>query len=40
MQATPNKLKDFDLTKFTIVGFCADCDHNAPVKQTDEDMDF
>ena len=36
----PNKLKDFDPAKFTIVGFCADCDHNAPVKRKDENMEI
>lgn len=37
---TPNKLKDFDPDKFTIMGFCADCDYSAPVKRTDEDMEI
>lgn len=30
-----NTLSDFDPAKFTIVGFCADSNHNAPVKRTD-----
>ena len=35
-----NRIKDFNPDKFTIVGFCADCDHSAPVKRTDEDMEI
>ena len=40
MHITPNKPRDFDPTKFTIVGFCANCDHSAPVKRKDEDMEI
>jgi hypothetical protein len=36
----PNKLKDFDPTLFTIYGFCANCDYNAPVPRTDEEMEI
>lgn len=35
----PNKVGDFDPNKFTIVGFCADCDYSAPVK-AGEDMEI
>jgi hypothetical protein len=31
----PNKVCDFDLFKFTIYGFSADCDYNALVHRYD-----
>ena len=36
----PIKLADFEPTKFTIFGFCADCDHSAPVIRANEDMEI
>jgi hypothetical protein len=38
--AAPNKLSDFDPLKFTIVGFCSDCHHDAPVPRINEDMEI
>jgi hypothetical protein len=38
--ASPNKLQDFDPAKFTIFGFCANCDHNAPIPRYDEEIEI
>jgi hypothetical protein len=34
----PNRLCDIDPEKFTIYGYCADCDHSAIVPRVDESM--
>lgn len=34
----PSRLRGFDLTKFTVFGFCAECDHSAVVPRLDENM--
>jgi hypothetical protein len=34
----PNILIDYDPAKFTIYGYCADCDHSAVVPRPDESM--
>ena len=38
--ASPNKLNDFNPTKFTIFGFCANCDHNAPIPRHNEEIEI
>ena len=34
----PNRVRDIDPAKFTILGFRDDCGWNAPVRVTDKDM--
>ena len=34
----PNRLSDFDTAKFTIYGYCTDCDHSGVVPRVDEQI--
>jgi hypothetical protein len=33
-----NRVRDFDPAKFSIIGFCDDCDHSGVVPRVDESM--